>query len=309
MDTSKAKTMNLLLYNGTLDGVLYIESSSWNAGELYSAPRDAISDLISTGACSKSGVYLLWAPNKVYIGQSHDLAKRLNRHIIGKDWWKSAVILATKGNSLTHTDIDYLEAALIAKASAMNHLDCDNKNKGNPTNVDRFRVVYLNQYLQEALFLLDFIGVTVFSKPVGVSSPSGSLIHTLDISTRLALGARAKADAIKFLSAKGIHLGKNINYAKLDTNKGEFWLNPRTSCLTKDWELVLNDTLTLELIVLRIPATCFSMQTDSQPGLCARPDSPSQIDLNLNVQSFTDRRSGLNFGAYVTHRVKYGDYQ
>ncbi len=154
---------------------------------------------------------------------------------------------------------------------------------------------------------MDFIGVSVFSKPSGISSPSGSLIHTLDIPTRLALGARAKADAIKFLSDNGIHLGKNTNYAKLDTNKGEFWLNPRTSCLTKDWELVLNDTSTLELILLRIPSNSFSMQTDSQPGLFARPDSPSQIDLNLNAQSFTDRRSGLNFGIYVAHRIKYGD--
>ena len=40
MADAKAKTINLLLYEGDLEGVISIEDSSWNSGELYSAPRD-----------------------------------------------------------------------------------------------------------------------------------------------------------------------------------------------------------------------------------------------------------------------------
>ena len=54
----KAKSINLLLYDGTLDGVISIEDSSWNSGELYSAPRESVMDLLNTDACSKHGVYL-----------------------------------------------------------------------------------------------------------------------------------------------------------------------------------------------------------------------------------------------------------
>lgn len=39
MAGAKAKTINLLLYEGDLEGVISIEDSSWNSGELYSAPR------------------------------------------------------------------------------------------------------------------------------------------------------------------------------------------------------------------------------------------------------------------------------
>ncbi len=76
MPNAKAKTINLLLYEGNLDGVISIEDSSWNSGELYSTPRDSVSDLLETDACKKYGVYLLLSKDKVYIGQSSDFLMR-----------------------------------------------------------------------------------------------------------------------------------------------------------------------------------------------------------------------------------------
>jgi len=35
---ARAKTINLLLNDGSLNGVISMEDSSWNKGELYSAP-------------------------------------------------------------------------------------------------------------------------------------------------------------------------------------------------------------------------------------------------------------------------------
>ena len=140
---AQAKTINLLLYDGNLSGVISIEDSSWNSGELYSAPRASVQDLLQTDACNKYGVYLLLSNSMVYVGQSSDLAKRLTQHTIGKDWWESAVILTTKDNNLTRSDIDYLEYVLIERAFAIDKLDCDNKKKGNPPKVDKFRRVIL----------------------------------------------------------------------------------------------------------------------------------------------------------------------
>ena len=51
MADAKAKTINLLLYEGNLEGVISIEDSSWKSGELYSAPRDSVSELLETDAC------------------------------------------------------------------------------------------------------------------------------------------------------------------------------------------------------------------------------------------------------------------
>ena len=59
MANAKAKTINLLLHEGDLEGVISIEDTSWNSGEMYSAPRDSVSDLLNTDACKKYGIYLL----------------------------------------------------------------------------------------------------------------------------------------------------------------------------------------------------------------------------------------------------------
>ena len=162
---AQAKIINMLLYDGTLGGVIRIEDSNWNAGELFSAPRESVSDLLKTGACNKYGVYLLLSPEMVYVGQSSDLARRLSQHIAGKDWWESAVILTTKDDRLNRSDIDFLENVLIEKAFALKKLDSDNKKSGNPPKVDVFRKVFLGQYLEEALFLMQLIGIRVFADP------------------------------------------------------------------------------------------------------------------------------------------------
>ena len=105
-------------------------------------------------------MYLLLSKSMVYVGQSSDLSKRITQHTVGKDWRESVVILTTKDDSLTHSDIDYLESVLIDKAFKINRLDCDNKNKGNNPKVSKFQKVVLDQYLEEALFLMQLISGT-----------------------------------------------------------------------------------------------------------------------------------------------------
>jgi hypothetical protein len=115
MKKDQAKTINILLSEGHLAGVICVEASSWNSGVLYSAPRSSISDIIQSDACKKYGVYLLLSQDRVYVGQSSDLAKRIAQHTSGKEWWDKIVVLTTKDDNLTRSDIDYLEYELIDK--------------------------------------------------------------------------------------------------------------------------------------------------------------------------------------------------
>lgn len=301
MANAKAKTINLLLYEGTLGGVISIEDSRWNAGELYSAPRDSVSDLLNTDACNKYGVYLLLSESMVYVGQSSDLAKRITQHTVGKGWWESVVILTTKDDSFTHSDIDYLESVLIDTAMKINRLDCDNKNKGNNPKVSKFQKVVLDQYLDEALFLMQLIGIAVFSD----NKKNGTLINTIDVKTKLVLGKRAKSDAIAYLESKVITVGKKVTYACKQQDKDEFWANPKKELLNQDWWIILNNNVNLELIVMRIPAGSLSLKRTGMEGLLIRTDKPHLIDLNINTASFKDRKSGIDFVNYIVKTVKY----
>lgn len=300
MADAKAKTINLLLYEGDLEGVISIEDSSWNAGELYSSPRNSVSKLLETDACKKYGVYLLLSKSMVYVGQSSDLSKRITQHIVGKDWWESVVILTTKDDHFTHSDIDYLESVLIDKALKINRLDCDNKNKGNNPKVTKFQKVVLDQYLEEALFLMQLIGIAVFS-----DKKSGKLINTIDVKTKLTIGKRAKSDAIAFLQDKGIILGDKITYAVKQQDKDEFWANPKKELLSQEWWLVLNNNENMELIVLEVPAGALCLESGDTKGLLTRVDKKNLIDLNINTKTFVDRKSDINFSPFIRKMVKY----
>lgn len=307
---AQAKTINLLLYDGGLNGVISIEDSSWNSGEMYSAPRESVEDLLVTDACSKYGVYLLLSHDKVYVGQSSDLAKRLSQHIAGKEWWESTIILTTKDDSLSHTDIDYLESVLIDKAFAVDHLDCDNKKKGAPPKVDKYRKVFLGQYLDEALFLMQLIGVNVFAdsehaKNGNQHTAKPLTIDTMDSKTRLTLGRREKGEAIKFLKDSGVKLGKHTNYSTLQANRTEFWINPQTTMVDNDWDIILNDNQSSELIVLSIPANTIALKSSSSEGLITRSDKPELIDLLINRETLIDKRSGFDFSPFLSARVPY----
>ena len=157
-----AKTIKMLLYDGSLSGVMNISDSAWEIGKMYSAPRESISDLASKADCKKYGVYLLLSEQQVYVGQASDLERRTRQHLNDKDWWTQVVLMTTKDDSFNASDIDYLEACLIELADKAGKSDSDNKKRGNPRRVDEFREAELDHYLEEALFLLELIGIRVF---------------------------------------------------------------------------------------------------------------------------------------------------
>lgn len=301
---AKAKTINLLLNDGSLKGVISMEDSSWNKGELYSAPRESVDDLISTDACSRYGVYLLLSEDMVYVGQASDLSKRIKQHLIGKSWWERVVILTTSDDSLNRSDIDYIEANLISKASQIGRLDCDNKNMGNKQKVTKFRAVELEQYLVEALFLLELIGVNVFCEPTAKKTKS-KLISSVKNSTKTQKEIREKKEALEFLKDNGVSIGKNVNYSKRMESRAEFWIEPRRTVIDTDWYMVLNNQFINELIVLHIPENTFSLKAEESEGLVLRRDNTARIELSISVETLVDRTSKCSFKEYEVARIKY----
>ena len=176
---TKTKTIKMLLYDGSLDGVTNISDSAWESGKMYSAPRESIDNLIIRADCKKYGVYLLLSNYQVYVGQAIDLERRTKQHLTDKNWWTQVVLMTTKDDSFNASDIDYLEARLINLAVDAGTSDSDNKKRGNRQKVDEFRQAELEQYLDEVLFLLELIGVRVFkkqTKKIGkLASPAISL--------------------------------------------------------------------------------------------------------------------------------------
>lgn len=303
--SDKAKVINLLLSDGSLNGIMRVEDSSWYLGEMYSAPRDKIDELLKTNACNKFGIYLLLSSDTVYVGQSIHLKKRIKEHILGKDWWEKAILLTTKDDSFSNDDIDYLESVLINKAFELGSLDVDNKTKGNFSKVHDFRREILNQYLEEAMFLIALVGNNVFVEKKGKNKNKNLITPEKPLSSEQ-IDLRAKGEVIKFVNEQNIKVGKNRSYAKLQEKKNCFWINPVVEFLENEWWLLLNNQRDKTIHVLKIPANTFDVKYPCVRGhLVNRKDKPQYIDLNLDCNTFVDLRSGCDFSSYLIKSFKY----
>ncbi|WP_051940373.1 GIY-YIG nuclease family protein [Stenoxybacter acetivorans] len=179
-----AKTIQLLLEDGDLSGLMTIEDSAWD-GIMFVSPRVRVETLLSQEETKHYGVYFLLSEEQVYIGQASELSKRIKQHNAenGKEWWGKCCLLTTKDDSFNRSAIDYIEYQLIEKAKSVTTLHIDNKKSGNPPKVSRFEKTKYENYIDNTLLLLDLIGIEVFkskkakSKTSAKPSKSPSITH------------------------------------------------------------------------------------------------------------------------------------
>lgn len=305
---AKAKKITLYLENGTLDGLINISESDGRdfGGELYSCPRDHLNELLNDDSVDKVGVYLLLSNKQVYIGQATDLRSRIKQHQLSKDWWERVILLTSKKDELNQSHITYLEGALIQKAIDCGTSDIENKTKGNKHNLDKYEMKLLDQFLDEAYFVLELIGVTVFVKGTIKKNSHSSVLPPIPSSSQKDIELRAKGEVFAFLKEQKIFIDKHASYAKLQEKKKIFWVNPRTDLLKEDRTLVLNNQSTKTIYILKIPKDTFMYSlTNDGTSLIIRKDKPYYIDLNIDCNTFLDRRSKIDFSDYITHTLEY----
>ncbi|MDR2465471.1 MAG: GIY-YIG nuclease family protein [Streptococcaceae bacterium] len=158
-----AKIIELLLEDGNLDGLLTVQDSTWN-GTMFVSSRESTHQLFQKKETNYWGIYLLLSESEVYIGQASELQTRVKQHDKTKDFWVKCILFTTKDNSLSSSALDYIESELIEKAKTVGKLHIENKQKGNRTNASLSEKVKSNLYIENALFLLELIGITVFKQ-------------------------------------------------------------------------------------------------------------------------------------------------
>ena len=165
----------------------------------------------------------------------------------------------------------------------------------------------MEQYLEEALFLLELIGITVFCESRKAKSSHKSF--GIDTAGTYLSGRdqeiRAKREAIAFLEDKGIIISKNANYAKRGDDKAVFWINPKPTSIDTDWDIILNNQVESKLILLHVPAKKLSLATKGRPGLRVRADQKQAIEIKIDANSYIDTVSKISFKPFITQIISY----
>ena len=306
--SAKAKRVTLFLKDGTLDGLVNIsESDGWDlGGELFSCPRNNINELLSEDIIdNRVGVYLLLSNKRVYVGQAVDLKSRTRQHLLDKDWWERAILLTSDRNGLNQSYITYLEAQLIQRAKECGTSDVENKTMGNKNTLGKFDTQLLDQYLTEAYFVLELIGINVFKKGKKENNVKSVLPPIVD-STKKQIELRAKGETKSFLEEKGINVNKVFSYAKLLEKKRHFWINPDIKFLKEEWMIILNNQIDRLIHVLKVPANTFACSAKKgENTLLIRKDRPYYLDLNITCDDFVDIGSKQSFKEFLITTIKY----
>lgn len=125
---------------------------------------------------------------------------------------------------------------------------------------------------------MELIGIQVFKDDVNQKT-SKPLIETVPLVTDNERYLRSKSETIKYLNSIDIKVSGKCTYARLQEDKKIFWMNPRTEYLENDWEIILNNQISNEILLLLVPKNTFvKTHASNEEGLVIRKDKPIYLD-------------------------------
>lgn len=167
------KSIRLFLVNGTPRGLMTAEIVNWT-GQITSAPREDLGELVKRADAQRTGIYLLLGDDpespgntRAYIGEADVVSSRLQYHARaeikgGKDFWERALILTSKDANLTKAHARYLEARLISMARDARRVNLENGTAPEPPRLPEADISDMEDYIRQANIVLPILGVDVF---------------------------------------------------------------------------------------------------------------------------------------------------
>ena len=162
----RIKTLNFLYQEGNLEDVISVEQNGWQNGLVLLCGRDKAESLLSREEIRRHGLYFLCSPGMVFMGVLPDFQSDLPFRFLSIPWWKKAVLITTKTDSLTDSDIEYLHSSLLHSFSRTNTLlGADDLPLFN-NSVNQNRRAILDEFLDNALLVLKLVGIDLFSENI-----------------------------------------------------------------------------------------------------------------------------------------------
>ena len=102
--------------------------------------------------------------SKAYIGETDDFIKRIPQHIIKKKFWTEVMVfLGTNEDTLSKTEVQYLEYLAIEKAKHVNSYDLsENGQAGKIPHMNVMQKGKTDKFFRYVMFLSKFVGCDIF---------------------------------------------------------------------------------------------------------------------------------------------------
>ena len=162
-----AKTIHTILYDDVLDGSKIVTMDNCVC-QLYDIKRDydaLIRD--EKDILSKPSLYVLLnrENRKAYIGETDDFLQRIASHNTKKGFWDEALAFMANDNSLTTTEVRYLESLSYEIARNANSYDLsENTQIPKKPFVQKIQENKIKDFFKYVVLLTEFVGCDLFEK-------------------------------------------------------------------------------------------------------------------------------------------------
>lgn len=283
---AESKQIEIHLSYGTFEDTTLVKDSSVC---MFSTTRKHLKDLTQFKILNEadSGIYILLSNKKeIYVGQSKTLVARFGQHDKNElfPWSQVIGFISNTRTPFNSEMLDGLEDFFINKAKASGW-KCRNLKRGEKTTLDLIITDAIKKISDDVLFLLPIAGYNLFNKTIHEDQ------HLRDM---LREGTRKKSEAISFIKSRNGILANEIAYASNAKTPDFFAVDVKTNVISsKNWTLILNDTIHSKLLVFSIPAFSVPLKmggrssgvyvrTDTQ-NACIRIDAKSLMIKGTNV--------------------------
>ena len=183
-------TIKIFVPDGDPDGLRIIDRQS-SPAKFFVFPRNKWGQISSREELVGAGVYVLvgYTNNEdeleteleaklptVYVGQADNVKKRIDQHMVGKDFWDRAIIFVSE-NKINSTHAKWLEYALIKRVVEAGRSRVDNGNNPSEPTISEAEKAELQVFLVEILQTLPIAGIKAFEKPEAVAKPIENVAH------------------------------------------------------------------------------------------------------------------------------------
>lgn len=163
-----ATTIYTYLHNDDLNGSRIVSMDDCMC-KLYNIMRDD-SDFMKDFEkdLQSPALYILInkEESKAYIGETDDFIKRIPQHCIKKEFWAEVMVfLGTNEDTLSKTEVQYLEYLALEKAKQVKSYDLsENTQSGKIPHMNVMQKGKTDKFFKYVQFLAKFVGCDIFEK-------------------------------------------------------------------------------------------------------------------------------------------------
>ena len=166
---TKPPTIQIFLPDGSPTSIREAEITNRLVKALL-FPRNKFEEVTKREMVHFTGVYFLFGMTEdesqsiVYIGEGEDCFKRIQDHNRKKDFWTHCVVVATKTNEYTKTDVKYLEHYCLMQSEKIGRYKTENGKDSQRPSIPETREHDLLDNFETIKILLATLGFPIFEE-------------------------------------------------------------------------------------------------------------------------------------------------